>query len=71
MSRRVTIAEQDAFQADTRLRLAATTGEPDPAELAREIHAEVIERCSQARGKRAVKNVLAILDELNREERNR
>jgi hypothetical protein len=71
MSRRITIADHQSFQADTRLRMAATTGEPDPADLAREIHAEVIERCPQARGKRAVKNVLAILDELNREERNR
>lgn len=67
----MSIEDHDRFRADVRCRLASTDGQPDPAEVVQEIHAEVIERCGQRRSKRAASRVLDILDELNREDGTR
>jgi len=58
------VGDHDNFRADVRQCIAATKGEPDPAEIVEEIHAEILERLPQRRNKRGVNRVLRLLDEL-------
>ncbi|WP_193211999.1 hypothetical protein [Luteolibacter marinus] len=61
------IEDHGRFRADVRRRLASTEGEPDPAEIVEEIHAEIIDRgILPPRKEKDAERVIEILDQLER-----